>query len=77
MIEIETFTFDYFIDNFEVFKSQYTELLTPFFNIKEIRKLKNIIYSLDMAEYKKDIIWEILNEDIIDEELETIIKYVK
>ena len=61
--------FDEFIENCEVLRTQYTELLTPFFNVKAIRCWKKMIYSLNFAYWKRDKIWEYLNLDIELEEL--------
>lgn len=61
--------FDEFIDNREVLRTQYMELLTPFFNVKAIRCWKKMIYSLNFAYWKRDKIWEYLNFDIELEEL--------
>ena len=61
--------FDEFIDNCEVLKAQYMELLTPFFNVQAIRCWKNMIYSLNFAYWKRDKIWEYLNLDIELDEL--------
>lgn len=61
--------FDEFIDNCEVLRTQYMELLTPFFNVKAIRCWKKMIYSLNFAYWKRDKIWEYLNFDIELEEL--------
>ena len=61
--------FDEFIDNCEVLRTQYTELLTPFFNVQAIRCWKKMIYSLNFAYWKRDKIWEYLNFDIELDEL--------
>ena len=61
--------FDEFVDNCEVLRTQYMELLTPFFNVQAIRYWKNMIYSLNFAYWKRDKIWEYLNLDIELEEL--------
>ena len=67
-------TFQEFVNNCEVLKEQYTCLLTPF-NVKAIHCWKSMIYSLEMAEWKKDLIWEALNDDITIEELKHIAQY--
>lgn len=61
--------FNEFVENCEVLKTQYTELLTPFFNVKAIRCWKNMIYSLNFAYWKRDKLWEWLNSDLELEEL--------
>lgn len=66
--------FDDFVNNCEVLRTQYKELLTPFFNVQAIRCWKSMIYSLDFAYWKRDKIWEYLNFDIELEDLITIIK---
>ncbi len=68
-------TFQEFVDNCEVLKEQYTCLLTPFFNVSAIHCWKQMIYSLKMAEWKKDLIWETLNDDITIEDLKHIAQY--
>lgn len=70
-------TFQEFVDNCEVLKEQYACLLTPFFNVSVIRCWKKMIYSLEMAEWKKDLIWETLNNDISIEELKHIAQFTK
>ena len=64
--------FDEFVDNCEVLRLQYMELLTPFFNAHAIRCWKTMIYSLNFAYLKRDKIWEYLNLDIELEELISI-----
>lgn len=61
--------FNDFIENCEVLKTQYTELLTPFFNKNAIQCWKKLIYSLDFTYWRKDKIWEYLNDDIEIHEL--------
>ena len=67
-------TFQEFVANCEVLKEQYAVLLTPF-NLPAIRCWKHMIYSLDMPEWKKDLIWEVLNNDKTIEELKHIATY--
>lgn len=57
------------IDNGRTLRGMYQELLCPFFNVKRIREWRNILYQLDLEEWKKDRIWEYLNGDIEIEEL--------
>ena len=52
------------LDNCKVLRSQYEELLTPFFNASAIKCWKAMIYSLDIAYWKLDKLWEYLNDDI-------------
>ncbi len=52
-------------------KELYKSLLMPFFNVKEIRFWRDLLYSLDIEEWKKDRIWEYLNGDV---ELEVLIE---
>lgn len=48
------------------FKREY-EYLKKLPNYRdEIRSYKEFIYSLDMAEYKRDKIWEYLNDDLTE-----------
>lgn len=75
MNDIYISTFQEFVDNCEVLKEQYTCLLIPFFNAPAIRCWKHMIYSLDMPEWKKDLIWEVLNNDKTIEELKHIATY--
>lgn len=57
------------IDNGRTLRGMYNELLCPFFNEKEIRFWRNLLYQLELEEWKKDRIWEYLNGDIEIEEL--------
>lgn len=57
------------IDNGRTLRGMYQELLCPFFNVKRIREWRNILYQLELEEWKKDRIWEYLNGDIEIEEL--------
>ena len=77
MKQLKDLTFQQFIENCEVLKRQYQELLTPFFNVEAIRCWKKMVYSLDIPEWKRDRIWEVLNGDITKEELEFIALYTK
>jgi hypothetical protein len=75
MNDIYISTFQEFVDNCEVLKEQYTCLLVPFFNASAIRCWKEMIYSLKIPEWKRDLIWEALNDDISIEELKRIAQY--
>lgn len=63
MNKIKNITFRQFVENCEELKFQYKELLTPFFNTKMVRIWKIMIYSLQMETWRKDKIWEYLNDD--------------
>lgn len=65
-------SFEELVESCEVLREQYEVLLTPFFDAKTIRCWKRMIYSLKMAEWKKDRIWEVLNGDFDYEELKRI-----
>lgn len=67
-------TFKEFVNNCKVLKSQYVELLAPFFNAKAIKCWKTMVYSLNFAYWKRDKIWEYLNSDINLEELKSFMK---
>lgn len=69
--------FDFFINNIQTIKDNYTSLLSPFFNRKMIILYKQTIYSLKIAEWKKDKLWEVLNNDISIEEFYQIVKCLK
>ena len=56
--------FKCFIMNARTLKELYSGLLMPFFNEKEIRFWRNLLYSLNLEEWKKDRIWEYLNGDV-------------
>lgn len=73
MNDIRNITFEQFIKNSEVLVNQYEGLLSPFFNSKAIKYWKNIIYCLNMENWKKDYIWETLNGDLEIEELQKFI----
>lgn len=74
---MNTKNFYFLIDNIEVIKANYTRLLSPFFNKKNIMKYKAYIYSCKVAEWKKDKIWEYLNGDIESETFIEIAKHLK
>ena len=70
MENLSNITFKEFVNNCKVLKAQYDELFTPFFvATKTIRCWKVMIYSLDMAEWKRDKIWNYFNGDMEYEEL--------
>lgn len=77
MKDIFVLTFNEFIENIEVIKDNYTSLLSPFFDKKMIIIYKQTIYSFKIAEWKKDKLWEVLNNDISIDEFYQIVKYLK
>ena len=77
MKDIIGLSFNDFIENIEVIKDNYTNLLSPFFDRKMIIFYKQMIYSFKIAEWKKDKLWEVLNNDITIEEFYQIVKYLK
>lgn len=77
MKDIIGLNFNDFIKNIEVIKDNYTSLLSPFFNRKMIIFYKQKIYSFQIVEWKKDKLWEALNNDISIEEFYQIVKYLK
>lgn len=77
MKDIFILSFNEFVENIEVIKDNYTSLLSPFFDRKMIILYKKTIYSFQIAEWKKDKLWEALNNDITIEEFYQIVKYLK
>ena len=60
-----------FYDNIDMFKSEYDKIKqSSYVKLHEMREWKNWVYSLKMAEYKRDKIWEFLNNDLTKEEFE-------
>ena len=53
-----------FLRDFRELKVKYDGLLTPFFNRIEIRHWKNEIYTSDLSNFEKNVVWEYLNGDI-------------
>ena len=74
MCDLKKITFRQFVENSEALKSQYQEILSPFFNAKMIKCWKTMIYSLEILEWQKDKIWEVLNDDFEIEELNKLIQ---
>lgn len=74
MSDIVNITFKQFIENCEALKLQYEENFAPFFNTEMVRCWKTMIYSLQMEEWKKDKIWETLNNDFPIEELKKFLE---
>lgn len=71
---LKTMSFTEIINSLSYLKAQYSILLSPFFNAKEIRIWKNTIYSLPYPNWKLDLIWEVLNGDITIQEVKFIFK---
>ena len=70
----EITTYNFFIDNFEGIKNDYDNLFVPFFNREKIKIAKIQIYSLRLPIKKKDIIWELLNNDLLIEDIRELDK---
>jgi hypothetical protein len=73
MNEFEKMTFRQFVENCEALKSQYEEVLSPFFNVQLVRCWKKMIYGLNIEEWKKDRLWEYLNDDVPIELLKKLV----
>jgi hypothetical protein len=69
----EKMTFRQFVENCEALKSQYEEVLSPFFNVQLVRCWKKMIYGLNIEEWKKDRLWEYLNDDVPIELLKKLV----
>lgn len=67
-------TFSEFVDNCEVLRDQFYGFLTPFFDVEAIKAWKNVVYSLNFPYWKRDLIWEFLNDDIEFDELQRVAK---
>lgn len=72
--KLTNLSFIQIINNLKTLKAHYSLLLSPFFNAKEIRIWKNTIYSLPYPEWKLNLIWEVLNDDISIKEVRQIFK---
>lgn len=72
MKSLENLTFRQFIANSRVLKQQYGECFTPFFNAELVKCWKKMIYGLQIEEWKRDKIWEYLNDDFPIECLEKL-----
>ena len=77
MKEITKFNFDEIINNIEAVKDIYIIFLFSFFAREKIIFFKKTIYSFDVADWKKDRIWEALNGDISIEDFYEIAKHMK
>ena len=73
MNNFEKMTFRQFVENCEALKSQYEEVLSPFFNVQLVRCWKKMIYGLNIEEWKKDRLWEFLNDDVPIELLKKLV----
>lgn len=73
MNNFEKMTFRQFVENCEALKSQYEEVLSPFFNVQLVRCWKKMIYGLNIEEWKKDRLWEYLNDDVPIELLKKLV----
>lgn len=67
-------TYNFFIDNFEGIKNDYDNLFVPLFNREKIKIAKTQIYSLRLPIKKKDIMWELLNDDLLIEDIRELDK---
>lgn len=71
-------TFKEFVDNIEAIRSSYRETIASFSykQIREetlfIRQTRKVVYSFKYEEWKKDRIWEVLNNDFDADELKKI-----
>lgn len=72
MKSLENLTFRQFIANSRVLKQQYRECFAPFFNAELVKCWKKMIYGLQIEEWKRDKIWEYLNDDFPIECLEKL-----
>jgi len=68
------FDFDFIIENCEVIKAKYQEFLSPFFDAQKVYELRRLIYTSNLSLYRKDTLWEMLNDDISTEEFKEIAK---
>ena len=66
--------FEFIVEHSEALKNKYQEFLTPFFNAEKIYRLRRFIYRSNLSLYRKDILWEMLNDDITIEEFKEIAK---
>ena len=55
-------TFNEFYSDRKYYKAKY-----PSLKLEERRQFRDYVYSTNMKEYKQNIIWEYLNDDINDE----------
>ena len=74
----QNWTFKQIVDHIGELKQDYQSFLVAFFFIKpsqrtiHIRDYRTKIYSLNLPEWKKNLIWEVLNDDLTIEELQRI-----
>ena len=74
MSKWDFYIYKFFIDNFEGIKSKYDKFFVPFFNREKIKIAKIQVYSLRLPIKKKDIIWELLNGDLLIEDIRELDK---
>ena len=73
-----TWSFKEIVENIKAIKLQYEEVLLSFSNyqIKEQtqfrKEARDSVYALNMQEWKKDKVWEYMNDFLIIEVLEDI-----
>lgn len=58
--------------NLKKYRRQFEELLSPVFCMQEIRKWRHDVYSLPLEESQRNFIWEYLNGDIEEKEVERV-----
>lgn len=73
-----TWTFNDIVENIKAIKLQYEEVLLSFSNyqIKEQiqfrKEARDSVYALNMQEWKKDRLWEYINDFLVIEVLQDI-----
>lgn len=67
-------TYNFFVENFEGIKRDYDKLFLPFFDREKVKIAKVQVYSLKLPTKRKDIIWELLNEDLLIEDIRELDK---
>lgn len=71
------FDFDFIIENCKVIKNKYQEFLSPFFDAEKVYKIRRYIYLSNLSLQRKDLLWEMLNDDITIEDFIEIAKNKK
>jgi hypothetical protein len=74
MIKWDFEIYNFFLDNFEGIKRDYDNLFLPFFYREKVKIAKVQVYSLNLPQKRKDIIWELLNGDLLIEEIRELDK---
>ena len=70
---IQYLSFNEIMANIEALKSHYRDIIASFsyFELKKRndfkRKIKKMVYELQFEDWKKDLLWETLNENRIDD----------